>query len=223
MNALQVFKTPDNSEIRVASVRDEPWFVAKDVAERLDYSESSNAARLFGHVPDEWKGVNRIHTPGGAQDMLCLSEPGLYFFLARSDKPKALPFQKWIAGEVLPSIRKTGTYSTVKPRATRLPGAAFTRELMKAYGPDEGKKRIDFLIGYGPAHCETAPASVTHELGRKVYSTAAAMLNAIDRHAPPGEMDWLTSEALTPLMEVCMNYADKRGIRIPARKPEATK
>jgi len=43
--------------------------------------------------------------------MLCLTEQGLYFFLARSDKPKALPFQKWLAGDVLPSIRKTGSYS----------------------------------------------------------------------------------------------------------------
>jgi hypothetical protein len=58
----------------------------------------------------EWKGVNPIHTLGGIQEVLCLSEPGLYFFLNRSDKLNALPFQKWIAGEVLPSIRKTGSY-----------------------------------------------------------------------------------------------------------------
>jgi hypothetical protein len=58
----------------------------------------------------EWKGVNPIHTLGGIQEVLCLSEPGLYFFLNRSDKLNALPFQKWLAGEVLPSIRKTGSY-----------------------------------------------------------------------------------------------------------------
>lgn len=92
-------------------VRDgEPWFVAKDVMAALDYSGHSAPAKVCEHIPVEWKGVNPIHTPGGEQKMLCLSEPGLYFFLGRSDKPAALPFQKWVYGEVLPSIRKTGRY-----------------------------------------------------------------------------------------------------------------
>ena len=60
-----------------------------------------------------------MHTPGGTQNMWCLSEPGLYFFLNRSDKPKALPLQKWVAGEVLPSIRKTGGYSIPAPKLSR--------------------------------------------------------------------------------------------------------
>ncbi len=83
-------------------------FVAKDVALALDYSWQPN---IVTHVPDEWKGIKRINTPGGDQEMICLTEQGLYFFLGRSDKPKALPFQKWLAGEVLPSIRKTGSYA----------------------------------------------------------------------------------------------------------------
>ena len=98
-------------EIRIIEKDGEPWWVAKDIAEALGYSDESNPARLFSHIPDEWKGVNPIHTPGGVQNMLCISEPGLYFFLGRSDKPLALPFQKWIAGEVIPSIRKKGFYA----------------------------------------------------------------------------------------------------------------
>jgi len=85
-----------------------PWFVAKDVARALDY-EWNGAARI-AHVPEEWRGVTSIVTPSGEQEMLALSEPGLYFFLGRSDKPKALPFQKWLAGEVLPALRRTGRY-----------------------------------------------------------------------------------------------------------------
>lgn len=98
-----------DSLVRV--VRDEsgnPWFVAKDVAKALDYEW--NGMKNLQHVPEEWRGVETVSTPSGTQEMLTLSEPGLYFFLGRSDKPKALPFQKWIAGEVLPSIRKTGRY-----------------------------------------------------------------------------------------------------------------
>jgi prophage antirepressor-like protein len=88
------------------------WWVAKDVAMVLGYADSSNPARLFGHVPNEWKGLQRIHTPGGTQEMLCLNEQGLYFFLGRSDKPGALPLQKWVAGDGLPTIRKHGIYAT---------------------------------------------------------------------------------------------------------------
>lgn len=118
MPALMPFSFESQS-IRVMNIDGAPWFVAKDVAGALEYAESSNAARLFDHVPDEWKGVNPIHTLGGPQNMLCLSEPGLYFFVNRSDKPKALPFQKWVAGEVLPSIRQTGGYGVHPMHAPR--------------------------------------------------------------------------------------------------------
>lgn len=110
---VAVFENPYFGKLRVLTEHNgELIFVVRDVAEALGYSESSNPARLLGHVPEEWKGVKRIHTPGGEQDALCLTEQGLYFFLARSDKPAALPFQKWLAGDVLPSIRRHGLYAT---------------------------------------------------------------------------------------------------------------
>lgn len=82
--------------------------VAKDVADALGYNW--NGAQRIAHVPEEWRGVTSVVTPSGDQEMLILTEEGLYFFLARSDKPKARPFQMWLAGEVLPSIRKNGHY-----------------------------------------------------------------------------------------------------------------
>ena len=110
-NEIQVFSF-DGRQTRVTMVDGEPWVVAKDVAVALDYGLDSKVGMIFKHVPDEWKGVNPIYTPGGEQKLLCLSEQGLYFFLGRSDKPKAIPYQKWIAGEVVPSIRKHGAYMT---------------------------------------------------------------------------------------------------------------
>lgn len=83
--------------------------VAKDVAEALDYSWKGIAT--ISHVPVDWRGVYSVQTPSGIQEMLTFSEQGFYFFVNRSDKPKALPLQKWVAGEVLPAIRKTGSYS----------------------------------------------------------------------------------------------------------------
>ena len=108
-NAVDIFRFEEHEVRTHIDEKGELWFVAKDVAEILEYKAWDS--NLVGHIPVEWKGAKRIRTLGGSQEMTILSEQGLYFFLARSDKPKALPFQKWIAGEVLPSIRKTGSYS----------------------------------------------------------------------------------------------------------------
>lgn len=105
----------ERADVRVILVDGEPMFVAKDVLIALGYDKkSSGTSGLVRHVPKKWKGLNPIHTLGGVQKLNCLSEQGVYFVIARSDKPKALPMQEWIAGEVLPSIRKTGSYS-VRP------------------------------------------------------------------------------------------------------------
>ena len=105
---LKIFEKPEFGSVRVVEKDGDPWFVAKDVCEALGYQWKASAT--VGHVPEEWRGVYSVQTPSGEQEMLTLSEQGLYFFLGRSDKPAALPFQKWLAGDVLPSIRKTGSY-----------------------------------------------------------------------------------------------------------------
>ena len=117
MREIEVFS---NGEFRVRTSTDADgtvWFVGKDILSALEYSAESNPARLFASVPECWSGVKRIHTrsENGVEqerEMLCLTEQGVYFFLGRSDKPKALPYQMWIAGEVMPSIRKHGVYMT---------------------------------------------------------------------------------------------------------------
>lgn len=109
-NALMPFAFGDNLVRVINDENGNPWFVAKDVALALGY-EWNGAARIV-HVPEEWRGVTSVVTPrGGTQEMLTLSEQGMYFFLNRSDKPGALPFQKWLAGEVLPALRRTGSYT----------------------------------------------------------------------------------------------------------------
>ena len=115
MNEIAVFENKQFGKIRTINDNEQIWFVARDIAEALEYKGSTinNAISvLFQSVPDIWKGKKRIFTLGGEQEMLCLSEQGLYFFLGRSDKKKALPYQMWIAGEVVPSIRKHGAYVT---------------------------------------------------------------------------------------------------------------
>lgn len=108
-SAIQIFRNGEY-RVRILESNGEIWFVAKDIAESLEYSYWQ--ANIVAHVPEIWKGIKRINTPGGYQEMLCLTEQGVYFFLGRSDKKKAIPYQMWIAGEVIPSIRKHGMYIT---------------------------------------------------------------------------------------------------------------
>lgn len=112
MNDMKIFENSEFGAVRVVDVNGEPWFVAKDVLRALDYADDYNPSRAMQAIPREWKGVHRMHTPGGEQEMLIISEQGLYFFLGRSDKPKALPYQMWVAGDVVPTIRKHGGYLT---------------------------------------------------------------------------------------------------------------
>ena len=100
----------ENKPVRVVKEDNETWFVAKDITAVLEYSYWQ--PNIISIIPDEWKGIKQVNTLGGEQSMSCLTEQGVYFFLARSDKKKAIPFQKWLAGEVVPSIRKHGAYMT---------------------------------------------------------------------------------------------------------------
>lgn len=106
-NEIQVWNY-ENSEIRTVQVNGEPWFVLSDVCKVLKLSSPHKVAeRLDG---DE-KGQNQIPTLGGVQEMAVVNESGLYTVILRSDKPQAKPFRKWVTSEVLPSIRKHGSYS----------------------------------------------------------------------------------------------------------------
>lgn len=110
MNELQIFKNPEFGEIRTVEVNNEPWFVGKDVASVLGYSNPQKAIR--DHVEDEDKGVNEMFTPGGKQQLPIINESGLYSLILSSKLPNAKQFKRWVTSEVLPTIRKHGAYIT---------------------------------------------------------------------------------------------------------------
>ena len=97
-----------NVPVRMIQEEEEVWFVAKDICEVLGLRQTTNAIRS---IPDDEKGVKTFNTPGGEQALNVINEPGLYRLTIRSTKPEAKPFQDWVVKEVLPSIRKTGSYS----------------------------------------------------------------------------------------------------------------
>lgn len=108
MNNIQVFESPEFGEIRTMLINDEPWFVGKDIANVLGYSNPQKAVR--DHVDEEDKGVNEMDTPGGKQTFVVINESGLYSLIMSSKLPTAKRFKRWVTSEVLPSIRKNGGY-----------------------------------------------------------------------------------------------------------------
>lgn len=108
MNELKTFNNPDFGTIRTLELNNEPWFVGKDVAEVLGYSNPNDA--LKKRVDAEDKGVAKCDTLGGAQDLTIINESGLYSLILSSKLPTAKKFKRWVTSEVLPSIRKTGGY-----------------------------------------------------------------------------------------------------------------
>ena len=107
---LQVFyNESENVSIRTTMIDDEPWFVAKDVCMLLDLSNPRDI--LAKVLDDDEKGVDTIYTPGGKQQMSIINESGLYHLIFVSRKPEAKVIRRWVTGTILPSIRRTGSYS----------------------------------------------------------------------------------------------------------------
>lgn len=125
MNELQVFNNAMFGNVRIILQGNEPWFVAKDVCDCLDLS---NSRKALSRLEDDEKGVTSSDTLGGKQEMATVNEYGLYSLVLSSRKPEAKEFKRWITHDVLPSLRKYGTYSLNIPKT--LPDA------LKAYASE---------------------------------------------------------------------------------------
>lgn len=108
MNNLQIFNSPEFWQVRTIQQNGEPWFIGKDVAEILGYSNTPKAIR--DHVDDEDKLTERIVLSGQNREMTIINESGLYSLILSSKMPKAKEFKRWVTSEVIPAIRKTGGY-----------------------------------------------------------------------------------------------------------------
>jgi prophage antirepressor-like protein len=114
MNELQIFNSEEFGDIRTVTIENEPWFVGKDVATALGYSNPQKAVR--DHISEEDRGVNEMDTPSGRQNLAIINESGLYALIFGSKLESAKRFKHWVTSEVLPAIRKTGSYQ--KPMTT---------------------------------------------------------------------------------------------------------
>ena len=115
LSQISVFENSEFGEIRSLIIDNEPWFVGKDVAYALGYKDTSDA--LKKHIDEDDKLGRQIADSGQNRMTYLINESGLYSLILSSKLPKAKEFKRWVTSEVLPSIRKTGSYQIVPQTA----------------------------------------------------------------------------------------------------------
>ena len=109
-NNIMIFKNDNFGEIRSLEINGEPYFVGKDIAEVLGYSNTRKAIQDHVDEEDKLDGVTICDSIGRNQSAIAINESGLYSLIMSSKLPKAKLFKRWVTSEVLPSIRKNGSY-----------------------------------------------------------------------------------------------------------------
>lgn len=168
---VTVFKNlvhPEFGELRTVEIDGEPWFVGKDVAAALGYTNSRDA--IATHVFADDKGVESIDTLGGRQKMTIINESGLYALVFGSRLKIAKDFKHWVTSEVLPSIRKNGAY--IRNQENMTPAEIVARGLIAAQKIiEEREKEI--------VHLNNRCGRLTQTIAEK-----QDVINAISRNVP---------------------------------------
>lgn len=149
MENVEIFKNTEFGEVRTLMVNNEPWFVGKDVAVALGYSNTADA--IGKHVDEEDKQTSQFAMGGQNYNMTIINESGLYSLVLSSKLPTARQFKRWVTHEVIPSIRKHGMYATdgLLAKATQDPD--FLIGLLNNM-KDERKKRLEAESKLHEAH-----------------------------------------------------------------------
>lgn len=187
---LAIFRF-DGADVRTVVIDGEPWFVAADVARVLGYRMASDFTR---RLDEDEKGTHSARTPGGMQDVTIVSESGLYVAVIGSQVPAARAFKRWITHDVIPALRRTGTYST----APALPQsyADALRELASATRLYvlENINTLDGFdhLGPGDMHAlrEFFQAEADERLGRWRWPAPGGGLDFVVTANVPGCSDW---------------------------------
>lgn len=156
-SALIPFRFRSN-QIRAIEKYGEPWFIATDIAAALDYRDAANMARM---LDEDETGYSNVSTPGGEQRVVIINESGLYHAIFKSTKPDAKPFRTWITAEVLPAIRKTGSYSRQQAPVLPINNQPRTRYLVRF--DDDGQSYHATVID--PGACIMTPAQFAKAVG----------------------------------------------------------
>ena len=139
MSNIEIFNNPKFGSVRSLEIDGEPWFVGKDIAEALGYSDTNKAVAM--HVDDDDKKLNDKTSPSfGQRGATLINESGMYSLIISSKLPEAKEFKHWVTSEVLPSIRKHGMYATDDTIEQIMNNPEFGIKLLTAL-KDEREKR----------------------------------------------------------------------------------
>lgn len=203
--SLQMFYNEDtNVSIRTEVIDNEPWFVAKDIALALDIAWTGHT---LDRIPDNWKGAVSFTTPssgtrgGGTQQLSVINESAMYKLAFRSNKPEADRFVNWIAGEVLPNIRRTGSYSA--SNSVQAPVEDKKKLPLPKFRPffAEWKEKVKCYLSEDEAIMIVKKLHVTYGHVRKVYAGTAV------------------SERVARALNDAARYNYERGIVYPEARP----
>ena len=180
MNEMQVFNYK-SSQVRTVEINNEPWFVLKDVCAVLDLGSAHKVSERLDE--DERNHIPLTDSLGRKQETTIINESGLYNVILRSDKPEAKTFRKWVTSEVLPSIRKTGSYALPKdyPAALRALADAEEQKLrLLAENQHQAQVIADFepIRQYVDTILESKGAMATSQIAAD-YGLTAQKLNKI--------------------------------------------
>ena len=180
MNEMQVFNYK-SSQVRTVEINNEPWFVLKDVCAVLDLGSAHKVSERLDE--DERNQIPLTDSLGRKQETTIINESGLYNVILRSDKPEAKTFRKWVTSEVLPSIRKTGSYALPKdyPAALRALADAEEQKLrLLAENQHQAQVIADFepIRQYVDTILESKGAMATSQIAAD-YGLTAQKLNKI--------------------------------------------
>lgn len=177
----------EEQQVRTIEKNGEPWFVGKDVADILGYTNTAKAIR--DHVDDEDKLTERIVLSGQNREVIIINESGLYSLILSSKLPTARVFKRWVTSEVLPAIRKTGEYATPKVQQKRLgevnSAARIIRQTLKEAGMAPQFVAVAMKSLYEPVGVEIPLESIT--LNKQLFDATAIakQLGVLSRSGKP--------------------------------------
>ncbi len=183
-NKLQQFHSEEFGKVRVLEIEGQPWFIGKDVAAALGYSNVTRDVKR--HVDEEDQGVTEMVTPGGTQKLLIINESGLYSLILSSKLPTAKKFKRWVTSEILPSLRRHGAYITPEVIEQMLSSSDFSQVMLETLLEEQAendrlRERLDAALPKA-RYCELllqCPQVMPVSIIAKDYGMSAVAFNQL--------------------------------------------
>ena len=192
MNSLVSYDFEERA-VRVVMIAGDPWFVANDIAAVLGY-KSFHMVRM---LDEDEKGIHIMDTLGGRQELLIISESGMYSAIFRSRRAEAQRFRKWVTSDVLPSIRRTGRYELpglgLAPPAPQVPGDFDATRLSASVNVVREARRL-----FGPRSAR----NIWAQLGLPMSISDSSPTAEGDPLAEPLK-DWIDGKGAVTIEECC--------------------